>query len=87
MGVDYPVDHNAFPDQAPGIEGIRSAIEGFFEIFANLKRRVQKASSIILAYHIRSDFVKLPMHHDGFQNVLSRFKGLGTCAFNERKLL
>ena len=31
------VDHSAFPDQAPGVEGIKSAIKGFFEIFDNLK--------------------------------------------------
>lgn len=35
------VDHSAFPDQAPGIEGIKSAIKGFFEIFDNLKITVE----------------------------------------------
>ena len=35
------VDHSAFPDQAPGIEGIKSAIKGFFGIFDNLKITVE----------------------------------------------
>ena len=30
------VDHSAFSDQAPGREGIKSAIRGFFEIFDDL---------------------------------------------------
>lgn len=39
----YPnvVDHSAFPDQAPGVEGIKSAIKGFFEIFDDLKITVE----------------------------------------------
>jgi ketosteroid isomerase-like protein len=35
------VDHSAFPDQAPGVAGIKSAIKGFFEIFGNLKITVE----------------------------------------------
>ncbi len=35
------VDHSAFPDQVPGIEGIKSAIKGFFGIFDNLKITVE----------------------------------------------
>lgn len=35
------VDHSAFEDQAPGVEGIKSAIKGFFEIFDNLKITVE----------------------------------------------
>ena len=35
------IDHSAFPDQAPGIEGIRSAIKSFFEIFDHLKITVK----------------------------------------------
>lgn len=31
------VDHSAFPDQPPGVAGIKSAINGFFEIFDNLQ--------------------------------------------------
>jgi ketosteroid isomerase-like protein len=30
------VDHAAFPDQAPGAAGIKSAIKGFFEMFDGL---------------------------------------------------
>jgi len=37
------VDHSAFPDQPPGIEGIKSAISGFFEIFDNLNIAVEDA--------------------------------------------
>jgi len=37
------VDHSAFPDQPPGIEGIKSAISGFFEIFDNLNITVEDA--------------------------------------------
>jgi len=35
------VDHSAFPDQAPGVEGIRSAISGFFEAFGKLEITVE----------------------------------------------
>ena len=35
------VDHGAFPDQAPGVEGIKSAIIDFFEVFDNLKITVE----------------------------------------------
>ena len=35
------VDHGAFPDQAPGIEGIRSAIRGFFDILDGLRITVE----------------------------------------------
>lgn len=35
------VDHSAFPDQAPGVEGIKSAIKGFFEIFDELEIAVK----------------------------------------------
>jgi predicted ester cyclase len=35
------IDHSAFPDQAPGVEGIKSAIKGFFGIFSNLKITVE----------------------------------------------
>ncbi|MGD8352593.1 MAG: ester cyclase [Pseudomonadota bacterium] len=35
------VDHGAFPDQPPGIAGIKSAIDGFFEIFENLEINVE----------------------------------------------
>ena len=35
------VDHSAFPDQPPGIEGIKTAIEGFLGIFGNLKITVE----------------------------------------------
>lgn len=35
------VDHSAFPDQAPGVKGIKSAIKGFFGIFGNLKITVE----------------------------------------------
>ena len=35
------VDHSAFQDQAPGVEGIKSAIKGFFGIFGNLKITVE----------------------------------------------
>jgi ketosteroid isomerase-like protein len=35
------VDHSAFPDQAPGVAGIKSAIRGFFEIFGDLKITVE----------------------------------------------
>lgn len=31
------VDHSAFQDQAPGVEGIKSAIRGFFELFDHLE--------------------------------------------------
>lgn len=34
-------DHSAFPEQAPGVEGIKSAIHGFFEVFDNLKITVE----------------------------------------------
>ena len=36
------VDHSAFPDQAPGVKGINSAITGFFEIFDNLNITVEE---------------------------------------------
>lgn len=35
------VDHSAFPDQAPGVEGIKSAINGFFEVFDDLQITVE----------------------------------------------
>ena len=35
------VDHSAFPDQASGVEGIKSAIIDFFEVFDNLKITVE----------------------------------------------
>jgi predicted ester cyclase len=35
------VDHSAFPGQAPGMEGIKSAIKGFFEILDNLEVNVE----------------------------------------------
>lgn len=35
------VDHSAFPDQAPGVMGIKTAINGFFEIFSDLKITVE----------------------------------------------
>lgn len=35
------VDHSAFPDQSPGIEGIKSAIKGFFEIFDDFKITIE----------------------------------------------
>jgi ketosteroid isomerase-like protein len=34
-------DHSAFPDQPPGIDGIRSAIKGFFELFDNIQISVE----------------------------------------------
>jgi len=36
------VDHSAFPDQAPGVEGIKSAITAFLEIFENLEITVEE---------------------------------------------
>lgn len=36
------LDHTAFPDQAPGVEGIRAAIEGFFEFFDGLSVTVEE---------------------------------------------
>jgi predicted ester cyclase len=39
------VDHSAFPDQAPGVKGIKSAIKGFFEIFGNLKIAVEDVTA------------------------------------------
>lgn len=36
------VDHTAFPDQAPGVEGIRAAIEGFFDFFDDLNITVEE---------------------------------------------
>lgn len=36
------VDHSAFADQPPGIEGIISAIEGFLEIFDDLNITVEE---------------------------------------------
>ncbi len=35
------VDHAAFPDQAPGVAGIKSAISGFFEMFDDLNITVE----------------------------------------------
>ena len=35
------VDHAAFPDQAPAVTGIKSAIEGFFEMFDDLDITVE----------------------------------------------
>jgi predicted ester cyclase len=35
------VDHAAFPDQAPGVAGIKSAIKGFFEKFDDLTITVE----------------------------------------------
>ena len=35
------VDQSAFPDQAPGVAGIKSAINGFFEIFDDLQITVE----------------------------------------------
>ena len=35
------VDHSAFEDQAPGIEGIKSAIKGFFDIFDTVEITVE----------------------------------------------
>jgi ketosteroid isomerase-like protein len=35
------VDHSAFPGQAPGTEGIKFAIKGFFEIFGDLEVTVE----------------------------------------------
>ena len=35
------VDHSAFPGQAPGSRGIKSAISGFFEIFDDLEVTVE----------------------------------------------
>ena len=35
------VDHSAFPDQAPGTEGIKTAINGFFEIFSDFEVTVE----------------------------------------------
>jgi ketosteroid isomerase-like protein len=35
------VDHSAFPDQAPGSEGIKFAINGFFEAFDDLAVTVE----------------------------------------------
>ena len=35
------VDHSAFPGQAPGTEGIKFAIKGFFEIFSDLNVTVE----------------------------------------------
>jgi ketosteroid isomerase-like protein len=37
------VDHSAFPGQAPGTEGIKSAINGFFEIITDLEVTVEDA--------------------------------------------
>jgi ketosteroid isomerase-like protein len=34
-------DHSAFPDQVPGVDGIKSAINGFFESFDNIKITVE----------------------------------------------
>jgi ketosteroid isomerase-like protein len=34
-------DHSAFPDQPPGVEGIRSAIKGFFDAFDDIKISVE----------------------------------------------
>lgn len=36
------VDHSAFPGQAPGTEGIKSAIKGFFGIFDDLEVAVEE---------------------------------------------
>ena len=35
------VDHSAFPDQAPGTEGIKNAVRGFLEIFPDLEVTVE----------------------------------------------
>ena len=35
------VDHSAFPEQAPGVVGIKSAINGFFELFDDLNITVE----------------------------------------------
>jgi ketosteroid isomerase-like protein len=35
------VDHSAFPGQAPGTEGIKTAISGFFEIFSDFEVTVE----------------------------------------------
>jgi predicted ester cyclase len=35
------VDHAAFPDQAPGVAGIKSAINGFFDMFDDLNITVE----------------------------------------------
>jgi ketosteroid isomerase-like protein len=34
-------DHSAFPDQAPGTEGIKNAINGFFELFSDFEVTVE----------------------------------------------
>jgi predicted SnoaL-like aldol condensation-catalyzing enzyme len=35
------VDHSAFPDQAPGAAGVKTAINGFFEIFSDFEVTVE----------------------------------------------
>ena len=37
------VDHSAFPGQAPGTAGIKTAINGFFEIITDLEVTVEDA--------------------------------------------
>ena len=35
------VDHSAFPDQAPGLKGLKESIKGMFEIWTDLKVTVE----------------------------------------------
>jgi predicted SnoaL-like aldol condensation-catalyzing enzyme len=36
------VDHSAWPDQAPGREGLKAAIKGLFDMFPDVKVEIQK---------------------------------------------
>src|SRR5687768_15587418 len=36
------IDHSAWPDQAPGREGLKAAIKGLFDMFPDVKVEIQE---------------------------------------------